>query len=184
MALEVGRAHIGQEVAVGSGVVAVEGLDGRPRQSEVGKRRNGKDRRRQRVACVAQREHQRQSQAAAGRLPRDEDRAGGNAACQQRTIGHHGVVDGGRVRMLRRETVVDGVADALDSRGQPAGILQRAFCRADHVAAAMEMQQDIAVRRIRRRHAPCLDVAELFLDGGNAIGQWKIRSQEAVVGLA
>ena len=96
----------------------------------------------------------------------------------------HGIVDRRRIGMLRREPIVDGVAGAVDGGREPARIFQRALGRADQIAAAVEMQHDIAARRIRRRDTPGLDVAEFVLDGADAVGQRKVRGQEAVIGLA
>ncbi len=86
--------------------------------------------------------------------------------------------------MFRREAIIDGVAGAVDRGGKPAGIFERALGRADQIAAAVEMQHDIAARRIRCRDATRLDVAEFVLDRLDIVGQREIRGQEAVIGLA
>src|SRR5689334_12355750 len=82
------------------------------------------------------------------------------AARQQGRIGHHRIVDRGGIWMLRRQAIVDGVAGAFDRGGKAAGIFQRAPGGADQIAAAVEMQHDIAARRVRCGHPPRLDVAE------------------------
>ena len=85
--------------------------------------------------------------------------------------------------MLRCETIIDRVARTADGGREPACIFERALGRADQIAAAMEMQHDIAPSRIRCCDTKGFDITEFVLDCLDFVGQREIRGQETLIGF-
>jgi hypothetical protein len=96
-------------------------------------------------------------ESAAGRLARQDDVRRGDAVLQQSFIRRKGILNRGRIRMLRGEPVVDredgGVRPPADLRGQAGGEERVPH----HVHAAVEVEDDVA----------SFDAVDGDLGGGN-----------------
>ena len=157
---DAGAPHDG--IGGGLGVVAATAA------GEVHPRRDADGHGGQARPAVPQRQQRGDGEPAAGGVARDDEVRGRHALLQEPSIGGHRVVHGRGKRMLGRQAVVEqqraGAGRRRDGRRQVAVRARRA----DHVAAAVEIQHDAPGRGRRRtqpfgwgrwrRHALDLDV--------------------------
>jgi hypothetical protein len=118
-------------------VVVAPRVDARTRQREVGPRREQDRPDGHRQAFRPRRDQRRERQAAAGRVACDDDRLIG-----QLSVRRQRVVDSGRERVLRREPVLQRHRGHTAPAGQRRGQVRPGPRGADHVATAVQVEDD------------------------------------------
>src|SRR6267378_165870 len=92
--------------------------------------------------CVAQREQRRHRQSAARRVAGHDDAPRRDALGEQPLVGGHGVLQRGRERMLRRQPIVEQQRARPRRARDGGGEVPMRAGRADHVAAAVQVEHD------------------------------------------
>ena len=163
-------AHLAQARELEQRVIGAAGLSRGARALEIHPRRHADAGRRQRLLRVAQREQRREHEPAARGVTGERDLRGRHARAEQPAIRGGRVLDGRGERVLGREPVVDHERARLRGARDPRRQLAVRVERADHVAAAVQVE-DHAVRAALghahplRRDAPGVDTLVCHVGG-------------------
>ena len=144
---------------------------GLTRGLEVDPRRQAHRDRGLRQAALAQRQQGRHGQPAARRVAADRHLRGRQTLREQPLVGRDGVVEPGRERVLRGESVVDREHPHARRAAQLAGQAAVRRARAADVAAAVQVQQRAVVADARRLDPLAVYVADPQLGPAHVAGR-------------